>query len=870
MFYLSSFSVSSLISISFFLMIAFLIISIKNKSKASFHLGIAYGLFSIFSVGYFIAASVYHPMSAYHRYLTLGSILFIVAHLNVSFFYFPDERHPRAAKYFLIANYIISIGFITFFIAKTIHAPKIYYFLGHYWDFNAAKANSLGSLYLMLLLFVGLLLMIWRIVTSTKKTRIIVLVYGLSYITGALVPSLVNAITRTGSLDREAFYISLTLFNLLGFFLMSMVYINNVKDRTSFIDKLIGISLVTFLMMLQFLSYFSLTDREDAFDKIQYKTVEILLLDNQYPDNLQYIDSYSMNDGKFSKKFGEVQTIETAPMEYLYINTYIYESIKIIPVKDFRNNLTVLINNTYPAFAGYKNAITVFADNLPADEKYPAVKLIKHIESLKRPVLVNYNKIKSLPEENFRTALLKYLKAEKIDNRKIDYRKDVFGYFRTELIKQASSSTLNGKDLKQNILNYLIPMNPAGTRIYRSASGISNHLIAYQKVNTKEKTIYEAGFPYAAYRSYIHPAVLKICIMLFAILLVIRFGFKLFFSGVLIKPLKSLSLGVEAVNSGNLNSAVPVIMEDEIGSVTRAFNGMVDSVRESKEKLQDYADTLEEKVRVRTEELQAAIEEMEAMNDKLIETHNALWGEMELAKKIQMKLLPENPTMADYEITAYMKPADEVGGDYYDIINVAGMDWIVIGDVSGHGVPAGLIMMMVQTAIHITLDQNPDISPDTLLDIINRTISKNIKQLGEDKYMTITVLAATKGGSFLFSGLHQDILIYRAATGHVDIIETQGIWIGVIDDIKGMLQVDGLSMAPGDVMILYSDGITEAGKKGDIVGVVTEEFGDKKLAEFFKSFANLPVDSIKNAILDELENYICKDDVTMVILRRKV
>ncbi|MCP4135249.1 MAG: AAA family ATPase, partial [bacterium] len=81
--------------------------------------------------------------------------------------------------------------------------------------------------------------------------------------------------------------------------------------------------------------------------------------------------------------------------------------------------------------------------------------------------------------------------------------------------------------------------------------------------------------------------------------------------------------------------------------------------------------------------------------------------EMEIAANIQTGLLPQNPFIKDYEISAYMNPADDVGGDYYDIINAEGRDWIVIGDVSGHGVPAGLIMMMVQTSIHTVLTQHP-------------------------------------------------------------------------------------------------------------------------------------------------------------------
>jgi len=88
--------------------------------------------------------------------------------------------------------------------------------------------------------------------------------------------------------------------------------------------------------------------------------------------------------------------------------------------------------------------------------------------------------------------------------------------------------------------------------------------------------------------------------------------------------------------------------------------------------------------------------------------------EMEIASNIQSALLPRNPSIKGYEISTYMMPADEVGGDYYDIINVANRDWIIIGDVSGHGVPAGLIMMMVQTCIHNTLNIFPEISPSEL------------------------------------------------------------------------------------------------------------------------------------------------------------
>jgi serine phosphatase RsbU (regulator of sigma subunit) len=273
---------------------------------------------------------------------------------------------------------------------------------------------------------------------------------------------------------------------------------------------------------------------------------------------------------------------------------------------------------------------------------------------------------------------------------------------------------------------------------------------------------------------------------------------------------------------------------------------------------------LEDKVRDRTKKL-------EKINDQLVSARDALWGEMELAKKIQTVLLPIKPTIPGYELSVYMDPADEVGGDYYDIINAGGFDWVVIGDVSGHGVPAGLIMMMVQTAINVTLERSPDIQPSELLTMINKTITKNIARLSDDRYMTITVLAAYQDGKFRFSGLHLDILVFRAHQGIVERFDTNGIWIGIYDDIQGMMKDNALSLEIGDTLLLYTDGITEAWKAGSIKDnrdPETDMFGLDRLVSILTRMGNRPPDDIKNAVIKELKGYVCHDDVTMVLLKR--
>ncbi|MBN2159853.1 MAG: PP2C family protein-serine/threonine phosphatase [Spirochaetes bacterium] len=258
-------------------------------------------------------------------------------------------------------------------------------------------------------------------------------------------------------------------------------------------------------------------------------------------------------------------------------------------------------------------------------------------------------------------------------------------------------------------------------------------------------------------------------------------------------------------------------------------------------------------------------DQLNESHEKLSKAMEALWGEMELARKIQTILLPEAPSIKGYDITATMIPADEVGGDYYDIINVGNKNWIVIGDVSGHGVSAGLVMMMVQTSIQTVLRQYPKQNPTRLLNTINHVISRNIQRFGEKKYMTITVLACEERGKFVFSGLHQDMMVYRNLKKRVELVETRGMWIGLLEKIDGMCDDDSFNMKKGDVLFLFTDGITEA------VDAEGKMFGQDQLANIFKKYCKSSgdVNLIKDKLLGEIRNYRLKDDATIVILKRK-
>lgn len=311
-------------------------------------------------------------------------------------------------------------------------------------------------------------------------------------------------------------------------------------------------------------------------------------------------------------------------------------------------------------------------------------------------------------------------------------------------------------------------------------------------------------------------------------------------------PIRKLRQGTEALAQGNFDHYITLESQDEIGQFAQTFNLMTKTIKQ------------------RTEELKQT-------NTQLRITRDNLWTEMELAKKIQTVLLPKNPSMKGYEIAAYMEPAEKVGGDYYDIINAAGRDWLVIGDVSGHGVPAGLIMMMVQTSIQTVLAHNPTLLPADLLTIINKTITSNIHKLGDDKYMTITVLACYQEGKFMFSGIHQDIILYRQKSHHVEQVMTEGMWIGLIDDIEHILNNKELILEVNDVMVLYTDGIVEAwdDKNYDEISE-TSMFGTTKIAEIVEMHGEKSPDIIKDKVLAALKDYNCNDDVTIMVIKRTV
>jgi PAS domain S-box-containing protein len=185
--------------------------------------------------------------------------------------------------------------------------------------------------------------------------------------------------------------------------------------------------------------------------------------------------------------------------------------------------------------------------------------------------------------------------------------------------------------------------------------------------------------------------------------------------------------------------------------------------------------------------------------------------ELEIARRMQTSLVPRTFAVDGLEIAALMLAADDVGGDYYDVLPVPGGAFIAIGDVSGHGLNAGLVMMMLQSAFAGVVRARNAVTPRDALLFLNDVLFDNVRsRLGQRDHVTLTILRYTVDGRLMFAGAHEDMLVLRAETGLVERVRPRGAWVAARRNIAAVTFNDELHLDDGDLVVLYTDGVTES------------------------------------------------------------
>lgn len=237
--------------------------------------------------------------------------------------------------------------------------------------------------------------------------------------------------------------------------------------------------------------------------------------------------------------------------------------------------------------------------------------------------------------------------------------------------------------------------------------------------------------------------------------------------------------------------------------------------------------------------------------------------EVEIARGIQTSILPVHVPVPGLEIAAQMIAASEVGGDYYDVRPTPDGCWLGIGDVAGHGLSAGLVMLMIQSGLSSLMLQSPDALPHQLLPALNRMLVENLRQrMSRDDYATLTLFRYFTSGRLAFAGAHEDIIVCNG-TGQLRTISTTGTWVGISDDISRHLGNQFLDLERGDLVVLYTDGIPEARREH-------ERFGLPRLLDEIQKRHAEPVEAIRDGVLRAVFDFCGgnpQDDATLLVLR---
>lgn len=242
--------------------------------------------------------------------------------------------------------------------------------------------------------------------------------------------------------------------------------------------------------------------------------------------------------------------------------------------------------------------------------------------------------------------------------------------------------------------------------------------------------------------------------------------------------------------------------------------------------------------------------------------------ELEVAKKIQHDLMPPCPPEIDaFEIASYISAAREVGGDYYDFIKADEQNGhlFVIGDISGKGMAAALNMIQVRTLIHVLSSAEKDMR--CLLSRLNNELYRVFKR---EYFFTanVAVIGQNNKISFCRAG-HLPIIHYDAKENITKVYKPRGMGLGLTGSalFADTLEVQEIETSPGDVLLFYTDGISEC------MNEYGEFFGDERLHKIIHHNAHRPAEQIKRDITYRLADFAGEtdqhDDITFVIFKVK-
>lgn len=303
-------------------------------------------------------------------------------------------------------------------------------------------------------------------------------------------------------------------------------------------------------------------------------------------------------------------------------------------------------------------------------------------------------------------------------------------------------------------------------------------------------------------------------------------------SGVIIKPIRKLSEGAAEIGRGNLDYRIGLNSSDELGKLAYEFNVMTMQLKKGKD--------IEIEKRIMDEQV-------------------------DIAKDIQEGLNPMGfYNKKGVEIKGFTRAAKGVGGDYFDYIDInENMVGALISDVSGKGVPASLVMVMIRTVFVTQTKDKRDVQCAHVVRTINDSLSADF---AIDKFATLFFMIFDRSKeelSFSNAG-HGPLMCFRSSLNSFTVSKLDGVPIGIMDDVE--YRQGKVKLNVGDIVVLYTDGITEMRNEKK------DEYGSQRLQRLLKENSDKTAEELVNLVVTDVDNFRGNasphDDMTLLILKR--
>ena len=320
--------------------------------------------------------------------------------------------------------------------------------------------------------------------------------------------------------------------------------------------------------------------------------------------------------------------------------------------------------------------------------------------------------------------------------------------------------------------------------------------------------------------------------------LVLGCGLSALLIGIFVRPIQALSDSVRAIGEGTMVADIGTSGNEEIDEIARAFNEVTAKFRSA----------------------QSHLMEQERMQQ-----------EMQMAQEIQQMLLPRKvPELDGFELGSLYRAAKEVGGDYYDFLTVDERTvGVVVADVSGKGVPGSLVMTMIRTALRMEARGNR--SASDVMAKMNSFVTEDMKK-GMFVTMFYVVLDSTNRAVTYASAGHNPMILYRGESDATYFLKPKGIPVGIdVPDgelFRKTISVEKLTLRQDDMLVIYTDGITEA------MNAEREQFGEARLLAAIKKYGHGTAQEFADALNQEIHEFTGaepqNDDITLVAIKEKV